>query len=821
MRAPYYFIHGNLVFGSGPDDVWAGYRLDGASYPGLSLNRKIELKERLELFAYVVEADFQIMRVSREWSPERYVEKALTTLDPRRGHAAEFGAYLDRHREQLADRRVVRPDTYLFVRLGGSAGAAFGARLNELSRRLEQLFGMGDPKGISSGRLEELRRAEERCFDRVFDYVPCERARSGEIAELVRTPYGRGLGTLTVDPNWKPQAMWVDAPEDDADEGGEQADPIFEPYTHDLMRLHESRVEVGSRSLEVHTELGVSYQTMLVCGALPDHASFPGSDVELLFTPLEVGFPVDVTFSAEFVSNKAAQKLAQKRMVDADQAAIEESAGQHGVSVKTGDNVHASRDLQARLGSSDRPPLLKSAMVLCVGAPSEEALEERVDRLRAEFGRTELHRPLGEQHRLFLGAMPAQRFPVPDYRAHLLPEQFGAMVPTAISYAGSDVGPYLGYTLTGSRQPVQFDLAEACKASRPPTVLLSGSLGSGKTLTLETLLYQAFLQGSNPIVDIDPKGDHNLTQFPALEGKVEEIDLGPDEKFRGLLDPMRIGTADKRADLTNNFLTTILPEGTPPGWRTEIRAAIGVVDAAGGETTGEVLSELERGTEEAREAARALRVHLSAGLAKLGFAEPGLEIPEVGGAQVISMRIRNLSLPQAGTARSEHQEDERVSAAVLRLVAAYALRLCAADTKSHAVLALDEAWALLGDSQGQALINQFSRMGRSMNITPLLASQIVADAETMEGLVGAYFAFGVETEKEAEAALKLLRLDAGDSELQAKLIGYRQGRCYLRDFEGRTVPMRVDPGSELLRGLDTTPQRDPEDAPERGDAVAA
>ena len=47
-------------------------------------------------------------------------------------------------------------------------------------------------------------------------------------------------------------------------------------------------------------------------------------------------------------------------------------------------------------------------------------------------------------------------------------------------------------------------------------------------------------------------------------------------------------------------------------------------------------------------------------------------------------------------------------------------------------------------------MDRLSRMGRSMNITPILASQIVGDAGELEPLVGSYFAFGVETEAEAE-----------------------------------------------------------------------
>ena len=129
------------------------------------------------------------------------------------------------------------------------------------------------------------------------------------------------------------------------------------------------------------------------------------------------------------------------------------------------------------------------------------------------------------------------------------------------------------------------------------------------------------------------------------------------------------------------------------------------------------------------------------------------------------------------------------------------------------MLALDEAWALLADSQGKALMERLSRMGRSMSITPILASQIVGDAEELEPLVGSYFAFGVEREAEARQALALLRLDPDDEASRGRLLGFRAGRCYLRDVDGRAVPMRVDPGPELLAALDTTPGAGEESMP--------
>jgi len=118
---------------------------------------------------------------------------------------------------------------------------------------------------------------------------------------------------------------------------------------------------------------------------------------------------------------------------------------------------------------------------------------------------------------------------------------------------------------------------------------------------------------------------------------------------------------------------------------------------------------------------------------------------------------------------------------------------------------MDEAWALTSDTQGRALLERISRLGRSQNITPILATQMLGDTAELEPLVGTLFAFGVETEGEARKALALLRLDDDDEMAIQRLLGYREGRCYMRDFTGQVVPMQIDPPPWLLRELDTTP----------------
>jgi hypothetical protein len=758
--------------------------------------------ERLEALAYVLESDFQILRISRAFDAAAYERAALSTLDPRHGRREAFVRHLAEQRTLLEDRGATRTEIYLAVRLDTRPGGAFAGALDDLGatwRALAARLGLEDGAAIGRAGLEGFHAAEESVHERVLGYLDARRVGPRRISSLIRRAYTRGLGEPDTDGAFAPQALAF------LDSGGEER---FRPYAHDLLRLHESRVTVGLRSLAVDSERGRAHQAHLVLGAMPEEAAVPGPSAELMFAPLELGFPVDATLSVSHLPNREARRLLARRKLDAEQIAREEEAGASGVSVESGDRPALAHELEGILGGGERPPLLRTALTLSLAAPEERLLEERVERLRESYGRVQLHRPAGEQHRLFLSTLPAAEFPLPEYREHLLPDQLGAMVPHAVSQVGSRAGPYIGHTLTGSRTPVLFDLAEASQTSRPPTCLLAGSLGSGKTILAELLIWQAFLQGSGPIVDIDPKGDHRLDALPGVAEVTETIELSGSDRHRGLLDPLRVGSEETREDLAYSFLTSILPGPVPPAWQTRLRTAISEAVAAGARNCGEVVRRLSAaGDPDAAEAARAIEIHGRGGLAKLGLGTGERDGPDPTPAEVVSLRIAGLTLPLAGTARSELLEEERIGLAVLRLLAAYALRLCASDSTRHSVLAMDEAWALLADSQGRALLERISRLGRSQNLTPILATQMLGDAAELEPLVGAFFAFGVETEDEARRALALLRLDPDDEASRRRLLGHRGGRCHLRDFAGQVAQIQVEPPAWMLERLDTTPGR--------------
>jgi hypothetical protein len=795
MRAPLTFAWGNVVFARDIDDAWALYRLDLQSYAGLTANGKHETLERLAGFAYGIEADFQLLRVTSPWSSGAYAASANAGADPEHAHVAALTDYLTRHEQVLGDDAPLRPAVFVAVRLPRRRPEHDDAPWPRVARAL----GLRDARGITRRRLDELLGLEARTLARVEDHLPCDRASAHELQWLVSRGFARGGTEPQLDTAYTPQALVIDAP---AEHGGGR----FVPLEVDLLRLSNAAITVGARALTIETEAGVSHQALLALGALPEVVAFPGRQAELLFAPLEaLDFPVDACFNACWIANDEALALARRRLIDADHAYVEESHGDHGPTTSGAERPAAARELEDHLNSTGRPPLLRASITFAVGATTEDELQERVDRLRREYAPITLHRPFGAQLDLFLGHLPAQRPRVRDYDDVLTCEQFGAMVPTATHAVGSASGMYLGHTLSGSRQPVLFDLTEASRTSRAPAVLCSGTLGSGKTVAAQLLAYQGFLAGSR-IVAVDPKGDHHLADLVGAE-HVETIELRADRGDRGLLDPLRIGPEQTRADLAYGFLVDVLPAPVPAQWQTEIRRAVDRVAIAGGRSCADVLEALDEADEHGRDAARAIAVHTGSGLLQLGFADPATPLPEPTDRQVHVLRIANLTLPLPGTARSEMTHDERAGQALLRLLATHALHLMGGDWSRHKVLLFDEAWMLLGDAAGRAFVQRINRLCRSQNATPILATQVLADVAELEDLIGAYLCFGVETDAEAARALQLLHLDADAGALQAQLRAFRRGRCFMRDYDGRVGAIQVDPvDPALLDALDTTPR---------------
>ena len=821
-RPPLSLVYGNLVFGEGYDDAWAAFAVPTASYEWLSEDGK---RGRFLALLGAVEAagaDVQIVRVSRRWEVAGYVdEMAPATSDPggpdgsggRPGaaHTRARRRYVAEHARRLEELEAQRPAVYVMVSLRDPERdvASYVSRAAERGPRewvamLRRGVLPNDRRLLRASELEKARVRADQAHARLADYLAARPASGAELQWLVRRSFCRDLGEPEVDGLHEPRALVCER----------NGEAVLAPLEGDVVRWGEGWVEQRPRMLRVESELGVSWQAQLVVGALPEQVHFPGARAELMFAPVEsLPFGVDLTLNARYLPNELALRIARRRIQDADQILRAESDGEQGVTDLGYRRTQEARDLLAHLQSSSRPPLLRATLAIAVAARGEEELEERVEVCRRAYGEVRLHRPAGDQLRLFCQHLPGQRTRVAGYDDTLTTEQVAAMVPTATHEAGSTTGFYLGHTLSGSARPVRFNLREGSERDRNTTILSIGALGSGKTTLDQKLKYEGFLQGAR-VIDCDPKGDHRFHLLEEVAPHTECIALRPDPALRGVLDPLRVAPEPLRHDTAVSFLRDLLPVRAEPAWETAVVGAVDRVCRRAREPTcGEVVRALREGDPTDAQVAKTLEVYARSGLTQLGFADPAVRLPPVGHRQVTYLPIRDLPSPDPAAPRSEHSQAERVGEQVVRLIAMFAMHLMSAERERLKIFSFDEGWRLLKDPVGRTLLASLQRMGRSELAVPIVSTQLVTDTlvgerESLENLVGATFVFGMRSEAEARRALALLGLDPEDRRARQTLLELDAGRCLFRDHHGRVEAIQVDVVvPALLRAFSTTPPR--------------
>jgi len=815
VRAPIAFVYGNCVFADGLDDGWAAFQVDVSSYAWLSDDGKrarfLALLGALE----AIEADTQILRVGRRWELERYAREVGAEGDVPQGpavgatRARARARYVAEHGRRLKHIGTARPALFLMVSLRDPERdvASYVSRAAEQHPRewwegLKRAFSTRDRRLLSVSELERARVRADQAHARLADFLPVRQARGVELQWLIRRAFCRGLGEPIVDGLHEPRALVFER----------NGEAMLAPLEGDVMRWMDGYVEHQGRALRIESELGTSWQAQLVMGAMPEQTEFPGARAELMFAaPESLPFGIDLSLNARFLPNELALRIARRRIQDADQIMRAESDGEQGVSDLAYERTQEARDLLGHLQASSRPPLLRATLAIAVGAQGEEELEERVELCRRAYGDIRLHRPLGDQLRLFLQHLPAQRTRVEGYDDTLTTEQVAAMMPDATHAAGSRSGFYLGYTLSGSRQPVRFNLREGSDGDGNTTILSVGALGSGKTTLDQKLKYEGFLLGAR-VIDCDPKGDHRFHLLDEVAPHTECVTLRPDPALRGVLDPLRVAPEHLRQDIAVSFLRDLLPGRAEPAWETVVVAAVDrVVSRAREPTCLEVVRALCDGDETESQVGRTLEVYARSGLTQLGFADPEVRLPPVGQSQVTYLPIRDLPGPEPGMQRSEYSQAERVGEQIVRLIAMFAMHLMNAERERLKLFSFDEGWRLLGDPAGRALLASLQRMGRSELAVPIISTQLVTDTligerESLENLLGATFVFGMRSETEAARALTLLGLDPENRRMRQALLEFDSGRCLFRDHRGRVEAIQVDlVVPSLLKALSTTP----------------
>jgi hypothetical protein len=446
-------------------------------------------------------------------------------------------------------------------------------------------------------------------------------------------------------------------------------------------------------------------------------------------------------------------------------------------------------ELALALRSDDEGSALKLALSFCVAAATDDELEQRVEQLRRTLPVARLHRPSGDQLRLFVSHLPGQPSRLLGCELSLSADELGSLVGPPPKRLGTDAGPYLGYTLDGLRRPVLFDLAAVA-----PAVVLAGAAGSGKTVCAQLMMYQAFLAGSR-VVDVDQLGEHALCALPEVAIDAGVLELGSDAADRGVLDPLLLAPGALGERLGCALLLSLLPEPCPPDYHDAVVLAVRTAAARGGDCAY-ALELLAAGGAAADVAAKLT----DAGRTGAGVSVPALALGGVDRDQpsevseaVIGVRLdaRLRRLP------------ERVVRVLEQLLALYGLRLATNNPRRRTVLGVGgDWWSSPDDSTGGAVAVHIARVGAAHRITALFTTRSARLPDALSELTGACLCFGASTEAEAGRAARLLGVSSESKAVLRRLTSLPRGACLLRDHAGRVAPIQVDVADpELLAGL--------------------
>jgi hypothetical protein len=573
---------------------------------------------------------------------------------------------------------------------------------------------------------------EEALRNRLSGCPGCEPADEAELRGLIHHALCRGLA----------DASRLD-PEFEVD-GLILSEPTEAAPSEDApsLQAHGLKVEVGTRGVRIATERGESHQAFLCAGAVPSAA---GSASPLLAALDSLAFKVELALA---------------------------------------------------LQSGDEGSAVKLALSFCVAAATDDELERRVAQLRRTLPVARLHRPPGDQLRLFISHLPGKPSPLLACELSLSADELGSLVRPPPTRLGTDAGPYLGYTLDGLRKPVLFDLAAVA-----PAVVLAGAARSGKTVCAQLMMYQAFLGGSR-VVDVDPSGEHALFALPEVTIDARVLELGSGAADRGALDPLLLAPGALGEQLGRALLLSLLPEPCPPEHHDAAVLAVRTAAAHGGDCA-DALALLAAGGP-AAEAAAAI-----AGEA----AEPTDAEPAGGGMSVPALAFGGVDRDQPSAVSEAvvgvrldarvRRSPERAGRVLRQLLALYGLRLATHDPRRRTVLGVGgDWWSSPDDATGTAVARHIVRVAAAHRVTALFTTRSARDIDALSRLTAACLCFGAATEVEAGRAARLLGLSSESRAVVRQLTSLPRGACLLRDHAGRVAPVQVDVADpELLAAL--------------------
>lgn len=785
--------------------VWAGYEIPAFNYDYRSNDDKMSLLAELEAFYWNIGMDTHALVVPQFRSIEGYLENTKSLLCE---ELKEVGLkHVQAGIEQLKGKEVSQYHFYLFIRLKESnvQGSFIGKMkyaFKDFKRFLGDWSGVDTPE-ILEEEIEAYSLQEELAYSRVHDYLQARRISTQSIEWLIRQGFWRGIGEAPLRTDWQPAAEITEI------EGKKAKRP-----QRDILTLTEGLFDDSSgRQLVVEQfkdgKPQKGYMSFITLSHFPDNSEFPG--MEWIYCLQHLSFPVEVSMRTETMSfREALSKVkAKKKELKAEDEHAAESGQDTSLHILEG--RQEANELETAL-TRDKFPLLKTSAVICVFANTESELHRRIQLVRDLYAdiniQTEI--PYGDQWRAFNEFIPGSRRYITDYVHNMEPATVAASMFGATRQLGDGEGFLIGQSynlpvfLRHDRGPKDKKLSTTGSAA------IIGAVGGGKSMFGNLLAMQALYRGAKVLV-FDPKDErgHWPDYLPELKPLTRLVTLRAAEEDRGKLDPLAGGGNLAEAAETAKRILQFLAR-TEDGTYESIVIANAVDEAVANQPSMiKVLENLKNFVEEApasrkerlEEVYEVLKYHASSGQGQLLFGDGTQKSIDLS-KQLTILQVEDLQLPE-----ESRTDFGRMGIALLMAISDFARRFSNQSSDQFKIVLFDEAWRLAKAREGQAILEELIRTGRSKNSAIYLISQNSKDllGEEIRSNLGYRFVFRSRDRSEAEAACQILGIEPNENNLDL-IRSLPSGTCLMADLENRVNEVQIQVVEErLFHAFDTRP----------------
>lgn len=342
----------------------------------------------------------------------------------------------------------------------------------------------------------------------------------------------------------------------------------------------------------------------------------------------------------------------------------------------------------------------------------------------------------------------------------------------------------------------------AGKITKNPHIIITGATGQGKSFLAQIIFLSVALQNVKTLY-IDPKRElrHHYQEiisnpefekhYPERKHQIEAFNFvtldSSLESNHGVLDPIVVLDKEQAVEVAKNMLEFLLQavENVSMDQKTAITETINdiVNKRQAGQTVGfkHVLKALKNSdSEQIASVGRYLTSIVHNSILELAFSDgttKGLNYE----SQVTVLEVANLKLPK--TDASKISDHERNSVALMFALGAFCTHFGERHENEDTLEFFDEAWILMKSAEGQAVIKNMRRIGRSKNNTLALITQSVHDAENDDDTTGFGTIFAFYEKSEREDILRHVGLEPTEQNLEW-IDNMISGQCLYYDVYG-------------------------------------